>query len=261
MNYDNGFIVLHRKFLNWEWYSEPNCVLIFIHCLLKANWKDKNWKGNLIKRGSFITSINHLAQETNLTVQQTRTALKKLQSTGELTCTATNKHSLITIVNYDIYQQLEEEDNKPDNNQITNEQQTNNKQITTTEQGNNINNINNKNIGDFENHLEKAVQLYNDLANEFDLPKVMKFSKTRKSKLKARLKDCGGIDGWITALEKIRQSNFLTGDNKQGWKADFDFILQEKSFNKIMEGSYDNRKSKQQHQSTKSEFAEWLTQQ
>ena len=55
----------------------------------------------------------------------------------------------------------------------------------------------------------------------------------------------GGIDGWHIALQKLSESNFLTGQNDNGWKADFDFILQEKSFTKLMEGSYDNRKGKE----------------
>ena len=91
-------------------------------------------------------------------------------------------------------------------------------------------------------NLKIAFELYNETAKKNNLPIAQKFTNTRKAKLKNRLKDCGGIEGWKTALQKIENSNFLLGVNG-GWKADFDFVLQEKSFVKIMEGAYDDTNS------------------
>lgn len=130
-----GWIKLHRKFIEWEWYKDKNTKIIFLHLLLLANHKDNKWQGVLIERGQLITSIEHLSRECGLTLQQTRTALNKLKTTGEITTKATNKYSLITIENYGLYQDKDEDNNKQnngqDNTQITNKQQTNNKQITT----------------------------------------------------------------------------------------------------------------------------------
>lgn len=122
-----GFIKLHRQITEWEWYSNINVCRLFIHCLLKANHKDNKWQGIVIERGSFITSIENLAFETGLSGQQIRTALNKLKSTGEITSKTTNRYSVISIKNWDMYQV----DNKQDNKQITNKHQTDNKQITT----------------------------------------------------------------------------------------------------------------------------------
>jgi len=80
-----GWIKIHRKMLEWEWYNDNNTKILFLHLLLTANHKDKKWQGKIIKRGQKITSIQHLADETNLTVQQIRTSLNKLKSTGEIT--------------------------------------------------------------------------------------------------------------------------------------------------------------------------------
>ena len=41
-----GFIKIHRSLLEWEWYQDTNTKTVFIHLLLTANYKDKNWKGN-----------------------------------------------------------------------------------------------------------------------------------------------------------------------------------------------------------------------
>lgn len=123
-----GYIKLHRQLLEWEWYKNIPVRIIFEHCLLKANHKDKKWQGQTITKGSFITSYENLAFETGLTVQQVRTAISKLKSTGEITYKSTSQYSIISINNWEEYQ----EDNTQSNKQITSEQQTNNKQITTT---------------------------------------------------------------------------------------------------------------------------------
>lgn len=142
----SGFITLHRAILEWEWYQDTNTKVLFLHCLLKANWEDKSWQGIEIKRGSFVTSVNNLSFDLGLTIQQVRTAINKLSKTNELTIKTTNKNTLLTIVKYDVYQNIVNEDNKQNNKQpnkqnnklVTNEQQSNNNQITTTKQDNNL---------------------------------------------------------------------------------------------------------------------------
>ena len=165
-----GFIKLHRQFLKWEWYDDINVKVLFLHCLFRANWENQKWHGELIPRGSFITSLQNLAKETHLSIQQTRTALKKLSATNEITYEQHGSSSMITVINYNRFQnsnmevtrsQIEiEQKNKnfnsgityeqhgsnsmitvnnhndfcDSNKQITNFQQTNNKRLTTIEE-------------------------------------------------------------------------------------------------------------------------------
>lgn len=95
---------------------------------------------------------------------------------------------------------------------------------------------NNKGNGDV---LVLAVERYNDMAGRAGLPKCQILNDTRKKKLRVRLQECDGLEGWYVALKKVEESRFLTG-KKIDWKADFDFILQKQSFTKLMEGSYDD---------------------
>lgn len=88
---------------------------------------------------------------------------------------------------------------------------------------------------------DEAVEAWNVLAADLGLARVQRLTDERRTKLKARLRDCGGLDGWLVAMGKIRGSPFLRGDNSNGWRADFDFVLQAKSFTKLMEGGYDDR--------------------
>lgn len=133
-----GFITLHRKIVDWEWYSDTNVFRIFTHLILTANWEPKKWKGVPVKRGQKITSIQHMAEETGLTEQSVRTAIKKLKLTGELTTEATNRYTLVTLINYDFYQDKEKQSTNKITSNLTNEEQTTNKQLTTTKPLNNI---------------------------------------------------------------------------------------------------------------------------
>lgn len=133
-----GWICLHRKLLNWQWYSDKNVRLVFIHLLLKANHKKTRWQNVDIDRGQLVSSYANLALEIGITVQQLRTALDKLKASGEITTKTTNKYTFINIVNYSVYQDNQDEINKQNNKQIPNKQQTNNKQITTNNNDNNV---------------------------------------------------------------------------------------------------------------------------
>lgn len=101
---DNEFIKIYRKLLNWEWYTDVNTKVLFLHCLLKANWKAGSWRGYKYKRGQFITSLPSLARETGLSIKQVRTALKHLKQTGELADWHDSRVRIITVVSYDDYQ-------------------------------------------------------------------------------------------------------------------------------------------------------------
>ena len=98
------YIKISRKILEWEWYSDINTKVLFLHFLLKANWKDGKWQGKDIPRGSFVSSLPRLSEETALTMREIRTAISHLKSTGEVTVKTYSKYSVFTIKNYDSYQ-------------------------------------------------------------------------------------------------------------------------------------------------------------
>ena len=78
-----GWVKLNRKFLEWEWFDELETTKLFLFCLLKANYEDTKWKGEIIKRGSFITSIK-LSDELSLSERTIRTGLSRLLLTKEI---------------------------------------------------------------------------------------------------------------------------------------------------------------------------------
>ena len=104
MNAVSGYICLYRQITQWEWYQNPNTFRVFLHCLLMANFADGRFEGRDIKRGQFVTSLDHLSKDTKLTVKEIRTALDHLQRTGELASESCNRYRVITVVKYDEYQ-------------------------------------------------------------------------------------------------------------------------------------------------------------
>lgn len=92
------------------------------------------------------------------------------------------------------------------------------------------------------NDTAEAVAEYNRAATEAGWPQVQKMTPARSKSLRARLKDCGGMDGWRHALQSAAQSDFLCGRTSRPWSGfGFDWLIKPQNFTKLMEGNYDNR--------------------
>src|SRR5690554_3072519 len=99
-----GWVKIYRSILAWEWYSDINVRVLFIHLLLKANHASKSWQGIEIQAGQLVTSLSRLEHETGLSQKKIRNALKKLEKTGELGTQRGRAYTVITICNYANYQ-------------------------------------------------------------------------------------------------------------------------------------------------------------
>jgi len=105
-----GFILLSRKLNNndssFQYCRNNDHRWMFIMSLLLANFEDKVWNGIEIKRGQFLTSRKRFAEISHTTEQQVRDFWRKLTKVGFLTTKATNRYTLVTVCNYDRYQNL-----------------------------------------------------------------------------------------------------------------------------------------------------------
>lgn len=148
----NGFIVIHRKIVEWEWYKNHATFIVFIHLLLTANYKPQKFEGELIKVGERVASYASLAEETGLSVQQVRTAIKNLKSTGDLTSRSNNKYTVFTIVNYSQYQSRQQAKQQTTNKRLTSTQQTTNNNETIYNKANKEKQYKAAPAADFELH-------------------------------------------------------------------------------------------------------------
>ena len=113
---DSGWIKLHRKMTDWEWYTDVTTKTLFIHLLLTANHKPTKWRGIDVPIGAKITSREKLSQETGLSQRQVRTALSHLESTNEVTKSSTAAYTLIQLTNYQKYQLTDQVSDQPATN-------------------------------------------------------------------------------------------------------------------------------------------------
>jgi hypothetical protein len=127
-----GRFTLDRRIFDWEWWGDDNTTITFLTLVGHANYKDTKFRGVVVKRGQYVGSLETLSLQTKRSVQKIRTSLKKLKKTGEIVVKSTNKGTIITIVNYDKYQDF---GSVAQENQQTN-QQTTNKPLTTSNKAN-----------------------------------------------------------------------------------------------------------------------------
>jgi hypothetical protein len=197
----SGWIKIHRKFLEWEWFNKSEAVHLFMYMLLKANHKDGKWQGIEVKRGQFISSLGNISNATGISVQTIRTILKKLEKTNEIELKSTSQFTIVTICKYECYQDENDETNKP----LTNNQQTTNKQLTT-----------NKNEKNEKNN--KYSFLASLLENGFDEKLSLEWMEVRKQ-LKAVNTETA-FNSFITQVQKHGgdRNNILRKCVERSWK-------------------------------------------
>ena len=101
---NEGFILLHRSMLQWEWYGDEGAAREIIHLLLPAKYRPQHWCGLKIRRGQRVASVAKLAGELNMTPKRVRLALQRLTQSGEIACEPHARYTLYTVQKYGLYQ-------------------------------------------------------------------------------------------------------------------------------------------------------------
>jgi len=197
-----------RQRLEWEWYDDTNTKCLFLHCLLRANHSDTEWRGHKIKRGQFLTSVDTLTRETGLSVSQIRTSLKKLISTNEIASKSQARSTVITVLSYDSHQ----DDDKQVNKLMTMKSQPNDNEIATDK---------NVRMKECKNEKKKEVIDFSLLnLSEYELSEMIRIRKKNKGgSLTNRV-----IKGLAKELDQARVNGFtndqiLTEWETRGWKS------------------------------------------
>lgn len=200
---ENGWIKLNKKILKWGWYSDVNVKITFLHLLLVANYEEGEYLGQKIKRGQAVIGLKATSKKIGISIQNLRTALEKLEKSGEITRKSTNKFTLVTIENYSKYQDREVVNNNDINKPLTNDQQTTNKPLTNDQQHlrnkEYKNNKNNKNIYISDIVASEPAELH-DYLNDF-----VKMRKSIKAPLTAR-----ALKTVLKELEKLSGGDIKT---------------------------------------------------
>lgn len=245
---NGGWVKSFRKLLDWGWFTVPNTAHLFQYCLLKANVTDKMWRGQLVARGSFITSRNSLMVGTGLTEQEVRTALEHLTSTGEIQAQATNLYTLITISNYDYYQgtkDIDQPTEQPTNKPATppTEQPANQphlKNIRSKKKENNNNTptgvgVSGNDPDDADIDYLGLVKFWNT-TTQGRYGELKSIENTRRKLTRARIRQYGK-QVFADAIKKVAAAKWLEGKT---W-FNYDWLIRPNNFDKVISGNYDER--------------------
>ncbi|MGD6967136.1 hypothetical protein ACQCVP_11960 [Rossellomorea vietnamensis] len=123
-----GWIKLHRKLLQSDIFQNEKMLKVFMYCLLKAShipFKQRVGRQQVfVGPGQFVFGRKVASADTGMKESTLWEYMKILEEDGVINIKSNNKYSVITIVNWEVYQsQDENSDNKSDSKQTTNQQQ------------------------------------------------------------------------------------------------------------------------------------------
>lgn len=281
-----GWIKIHRNITeNPMYFSEPfTRMQAWIDLLLVANYRDSviYVRGNKVdvKRGQIAKSQDFFATRWKWSRGKVIRFLDELQKCGQIVQQKSNVITLISVVNYEYYQQDGTTDepqtdsrryNKRTTDGTTDEPQIvqpnerrikknkeDNKETSLTRGKENAAAVAAPTSASDEAEAPKPIkaekrenlpfkeikELWNAVCVGY--PKLHSLSESRKNKMRNRIAEMGGAEKALLLLReiftKMQVSNFLRGDNKRGWKASFDWLFEnDKNWVKVYEGNYDNR--------------------
>lgn len=244
-----GWVCVHRKLLDNPIFKNDKLFRVFMFCLLRAQHTagDQLVGDSVVylDKGQLATGRIAISEQTGLSQQNVRTAISKLEKLGILTIKPTTKYSVITMVNWNQYQQT--------NQQVTNKQPTSNQQVTTS---NNVNNDNNVEKEHGRKQVlppcphQEILEIWSEVMPDQTQPRV--WDGQRAANLGKRWKECfsimkadnsgplytdkqSGLEFWRSFFGYMRESSFLLNDCKP---FGLDWLVVKGNFNKIFEGKY-----------------------
>lgn len=101
-----GWLKLHRKITEWEYFTNPECVQLLVYLLCQAD-----------EEGNVFTTVERICADLRLTRQVVRDRLKKMSSTNTSTIKSTINGTYITLCNFTSYNGKKNEVNHQTNHQ------------------------------------------------------------------------------------------------------------------------------------------------
>ena len=237
------------------YFSEPfTRTMAWFDLLLMANYKPSfiYVRGNRVNIGigQIAMGLDKLAQRWRWSRGKVERFLNELEIDKQIVMQKSFVTTLISIVNYERYQQNSEADEQAD-------KEADNKADSQADREalKNINNIKKvKNIIEPKGSLSDLCPTLNDEPIDFDA--LVKFfnettggifgkvqtplSEKRRTLVRARIRE-HGKKTFVDAIMAAVKSDFLKGQNGKGWTMTFDWMIKPTNFEKIITGNYGNR--------------------
>lgn len=256
----NPCVKFYRNITEWKWFCVPEMVQLIMYFVCKADHEPYYEGDVLIERGTVCISRKDICSHLKISVQTYKTCLKRLIADGKIsTCNDLFKTSVISVCNFSRY--VEGDTSNPHSNSVKSKEDNKKFQqnydvvnedvedavvdepesLFSEELDINTNSLTKPKKKKKEVDCEFIVNLYHDRCPS--LPKVLKLTDKRKSKIRVRFDEMKfSYETLQEVFDKCEASYFMRGDNKRGWRADFDWIFtNSQNWVKVLEGKYDNQ--------------------
>lgn len=216
-----GYVALHRKLME-SWVGEdPMALALWVRMLLEATHKPrrKAHKGTFynLEKGQFLFGLGRWSEKTGIPREVIRKRMDLFQSDGMITRQKHPHTSIVTLVNWDSYQQ--------DNTLTTQKEHPNNTQTTRKQQE--YNNVNNGDNGNKENitedsqanadkFAEQIKEVFQHWKSTMGKDGKSKLTKKRESRVRARLSDGFSVAELCKAIDGCKASPYHQGGNPAG---------------------------------------------
>ena len=260
---NKGYIKLYRKtFDKYYFKKNKDAFYLFNYYIARCCYEDKVVHDENLKRGQFKTSLQHISDDTFISVNRIRTINKNLIEKKMISVKTSNNGTIITVKNYSNYQEksnteIHKQTHKQTHKQINTLQPSNNRTQSETPTSELTSTFTSNSTQDFTTKKKKRRKeennnnIYSRIKDAFNdtcssLPKCTKITDQRKRMIDARLKDYT-VDDFETVFELAQASDFLSGRNKQWTNCNFDWLIKPNNFVKVIERTYNTNKHNEEH--------------
>ena len=247
-----GWIKLYRVSVDKGWLHNQKLWTVWTYCLLKASHKEhKQMVGRQEVRllpGQFIFGRYEAARELHMKPITLYKVMRRLERGQNLNIKSNNKFSLITVVNWELYQgkQDEEEHQKE---HVGNTKGTPKEHKQEGKKGKRVlsskDDLSPEGSGNGHCPHQDIIQLYHKTLPM--LTHVRDWHEGRQEQLRARWTEDPerqDLEWWQSFFDYVKSCPHLIGENDRGWKPNLEWLVERKNFVKIIEGNYEARKQK-----------------
>lgn len=236
------------------WTKDPKAlaVYLYLHCVAYVN--DTPWHGRLIRRGSCPTSRSAIMEATGLSEYDVKSRLKILLNSGEILVEVSNVGTIVTCCDYDSYVTQETLFEQNMSSQLPNglpSQLPNGLPTPIYNKNIEYKNLRSNNIPSKNERESQRALIYEikEVYNKKFAGMLIEWQRL-SAKMIQKVDICiqrFGRSSVDMVFDQILNEPFSLGENKTGFRADFDFIFEVRNYEKYL-SRYKLRTSKKQSQ-------------
>ena len=249
-----GWYRQQRNLSERPWYKDSVMVHLYTYLKERAYVADGRYEGKLIRRGSCPITRSEISEVTGISPKTLDRNLKKLISYGEIIVKGNNRFSIITVCDYDGFDDTESlfgtaVDTTNDTANDTTVDTADDTTLIYTKEGRRKNN--NKLISyPYKQEREKKAEAY-EIKERYN----KEFKGILQPCIRLTMPTCLMVTECIRrfgkqtidmVFEQVKQEPFSLGQNKTGFKANFQFIFDPKNFQQYLERCMLRREKKEQ---------------